>query len=309
MLRGYLKVLPICLFTLLTACMKDKGGECEGDGSSVRLDFVYDLHNRTGVDRFSDEVEHLHLFVYDPSDALVKELSIPTGSLENGRSVELPLNPGSYRIVAWGNIHTEHFAAENVTKADRMAVRLDCVENGVVSVAKPGTLFHGITQVDVSQRQSARRTVEMTNLSCLIRVRIEGLDDPDNTDLITRVTGTNGLFSSDRSIHPDAGTISFVSHQWTEDEFVWEELQIYALSASDRLTRLRIECPDNAAYGVEEALVPILLKKMEEGDHEQTYLDRLEEFTVYVNYNTDGTVTVSVVDPWDDVGNETGIGQ
>lgn len=85
------------LFTLLfSACVWEDMADCD-----LSLHLKYD-YNKESSDLILEEVEQLDLFIFAEDGSLYKQLSLDPQT--EGTSIVIPLEGGTYHLLAWGNI-------------------------------------------------------------------------------------------------------------------------------------------------------------------------------------------------------------
>ena len=85
------------LFTLLFGgCVWEDMTNCD-----VYLHIKYD-YNKDGINQILEEVDQLDLFIFLEDGRLYKRLSLQPKT--DGTSVKLPLEGGTYHLMAWGNL-------------------------------------------------------------------------------------------------------------------------------------------------------------------------------------------------------------
>lgn len=287
---------------LLPGCMEEKGGNCEVE---VTLTYVYELHYNGG-DLFDKQVEHLSIYVYDQQGTWVQEKEIPVTDLTDGNSVTLTLDtPGTYTFVTWGNIHTDDFILETPQTAALAKLKLACqTEEGVLTRTDPGLLFHNAFTLQTNGGRKYTEKVSLTKNSNLIRVEIDGVKDPANTQLEIVIAGHNHIYASDNTLYPEAPEVIYISEQWIEGGYICAYIPTYRLFSADTDLRLSVRSieptPEGIVYTYNKPLIPILLQDATTDDH-QLYLDKKDEFDLYISFDEDGVGNASTVRPWEDV--------
>lgn len=99
---------------LMTGCIGDNLDDCPPIiTDNLTIGFLYPDDN--GTDIFSQQVNKVNLFVYDQQNNYVTSQRIDQSSLSTFAGTKLQLNPGTYRIVCWGNAdkHSEFLGINN----------------------------------------------------------------------------------------------------------------------------------------------------------------------------------------------------
>lgn len=94
-----LLLLCVCLFS---GCLGEDTAWCPPEETNnLSLRFVYP--DAKGSDIFPSSIHQVHVFVFDQRQTLVSHHSVDQALLSTFAGTELHLDPGTYRIVCWGN--------------------------------------------------------------------------------------------------------------------------------------------------------------------------------------------------------------
>lgn len=299
MTRKYFPFRIILFLLIFTGCIRENTDNCE---TTVMFNYVYHLHTYNR-DLFSEEVEHLQVYIYDGTGVLVTEKSVPIEFM-TGNSVSFDLVSGKYTAVTWGNTHTGIFECDDKHELSNVRVGINCFdENGVLSTTDPGSLFHGITEFTVKGGSPYKETVPLTKNYNKINLKIKGIENVSSGDVITSLTGCNAHYSYDNYFHSNNLIISYISgRELDENDNIIECYNVYRLLDNDEDLVLKIfaENADGLIYSFEEPVVPILLKDISR--KQQEYLDREDEFFIAIGFDEDGTASVR---SWEEVDTST----
>ena len=211
-------LLLVCAAFALISCntiFRDEGN-CD---VTYKLKFVYD-YNMKWADATAHEVFSVKYYVFDNNGALVY-----TG-LENGEKlvannyvVELPLQPGDYRIVAWcgadNNPGDEHFTIAGggtVTKESDLTAYMrriaDPVE-GSVSNVNLHPLYYGSMNLNLPDYSKEGGeyvyTIHLMKDTNKIKIMLQQMsgENMDVKDFDFRITDANGYLAANNSLVED----------------------------------------------------------------------------------------------------------
>ena len=187
-------------------CTKEDKANC---GISVR--FFYEK-NVYFADKFSNQVSQIELYIFDANGNYV-ETHTASGSQQQGGGPHLPkdftmklthIRPGTYTLVAWGNVDHNLSYAKQVPNFNEAELNLNVVETtGHAPRTENTSLFHGcIQQLVVSKDAEGTQEFDMplTKFSNLIEVTKKGLpSNPLNPSFHCYITSKNGGYKFDGS--------------------------------------------------------------------------------------------------------------
>ena len=94
-------MLPLFLLLLaLAGCFREEYGFCP---APYNVTLRYRLPDGAGGDAFRQNISRVTAAVYDQSGALVQTVSTTDTDHASFQGIRLNLDPGTYRVIAWGN--------------------------------------------------------------------------------------------------------------------------------------------------------------------------------------------------------------
>lgn len=178
MKRGvYLPLTLLAFLFTLGGCIKEDLSKCNGE---FNLKFRY-VKNSEGVDKFPSEVNKLDVFVYDENDVLVGKFSDAGGHLDASYQMNLPLEPGKYKVITWGNLENELCEMKGMTegtKKEQHEVTLKGTSSGRVDVIDreiPPVFYGQEMEIEVKANKKREATVDLIKNTKRVRVLIKGL--------------------------------------------------------------------------------------------------------------------------------------
>ncbi|MCF0174495.1 MAG: FimB/Mfa2 family fimbrial subunit [Bacteroidales bacterium] len=206
----------LCAVVAFTSCIMQGEGDCK---VTYKLRFVYD-YNMKWADATAHEVNSVRFFAFDSNGNLVYS-AVESGQklIDNNFTVELPLNPGNYRIVAWcgadGNPGDESFIIADgkpVTKESDLTaymVRKNDPQVGPSSSINLHPLYYGsldLTLPDYSYEGGEYVSVvylkKDTNKIKIMLQQLNG-DKVDVSDFAFEISEDNGYLAADNSVIKD----------------------------------------------------------------------------------------------------------
>ena len=189
-----------CLALAFGACepIFDANPDCR---LGIALRFVYDYHMEPGANAFASNVDCVSVLVFDTDGNYLTQFT-ETGTVlqdENYR-MELPLEPGDYRLVVYGGLAcadasftiAPDWAASTRGRQDELLVTLPLDERGVSDKQlhdieqRTGGLFYGTLEVGLREEDLAREfreeTVYLMKDTNNIQVILQELSDPYQVD-------------------------------------------------------------------------------------------------------------------------------
>jgi hypothetical protein len=161
------------------------------------------------IDKLESDVKQVNLFVFDTKGLFVDQFASKGASLYEGYTMTLPLPPGEYDFVAWGNLSEDYevtsFVKGKTTKAEAM-LSLRRGEDDVVN-NRIGSLFHGTKRMIVKPdlQKNQRDTIDLIKNTKNIIVTVKGLAlepdaTPEDCGYACTITSRNGDYRFDNSI-------------------------------------------------------------------------------------------------------------
>lgn len=185
----------------------------------VRFD---DSYNMNYADAFSSEIKSLTLFVLDSNSKSLIWTYNETDQEKlktNNYTIDLPLTPGSYDLVAWcgisGSDPVPSFALTTTpelekTSIDQLKTKLSVGKEGADNVivhSDPLTeLHHGILREQVLTKHDTTLVVPLVRNTNNVRVVLQRIDgtDLDASDFDFCVEASNGLMDYDNQLLKDS---------------------------------------------------------------------------------------------------------
>lgn len=291
----------VCLL-VFTSCINDDLAECP---QAYSVCFRYD-YNMEFADRFAREVDSLSVYVFDGRGKYLCTFSDGGEALRKpGYRLPLPLDPGSYRLVAWAGLKEGCFEPTGMqvgaSAPEDLIVALPYDGNGEVPHGKPLVpLWQAmLDKVDVpppgTERTDTLRLIKDTNTIRVELQRRDGLPiqaadydfriicQPgngrlafDNTLLECRPLIYGPYLQTEGTDGEDSGNTSAISN-------VIAELSVARL-LKDQSMRLHITNASGDATLVDIPLIEYLLMTQREQDgrilSDQEYLDRQDFYTI-----------------------------
>jgi hypothetical protein len=277
--------------------------EDEGD-CGVYISFKYD-YNIKFADAFANEVNSIALYVFDQSNTLVDQITTTDKEAlaSDSFELELQLDPGKYRLLAWGGVmNEESFDIMANTEIGKTTIEeLQVMMHRKIS--DDGTayrdedllpLYHGLMEIDINDVDGEyRHTMSMVKNTNVVRILLHEMSGhPMSAEQYSfEITDRNGLYDYDNT-RLDDEVITYKP---------WHMESIYAESETTRATEINavlaeltlgrmsaasspILCVKNTETGEEVLRIPIadyaLLVKghYRESMGDQEYLDRQDEY-------------------------------
>jgi hypothetical protein len=231
--RQTLSVLAVAATMSLSSCdslTHDDMSECP-EGMVIQL-----LPKYAAIGSFENEVNDVHIFIYDSSDKCVKELEVKGETLAaNKYQVQVLIPEGDYHLVVWNGIDdTTNYTVDNC------AVTLNTEsDNSTSNSFTP--LWHGAA-ADVAVEALQLTTVEVpmvkdTNNFVIFLCSTDGEAlDPENFDFY--ITSSNGALARDNSL-TESPEITYNDFNLGEDE-IEGALDLDLVSTDDELGYLPV---------------------------------------------------------------------
>lgn len=124
----------------------------------VTLDFRY---MPDGTDAFAANVGNATVAVYDPQGNFVSQHSVSQADLDKFQGAKMNLDPGTYRIVCWGNVDANSAMCDlsQYTLAQATLMHTLCASG---SAANGDRLFYGPAMDDIASPTAFNITVPQT---------------------------------------------------------------------------------------------------------------------------------------------------
>ncbi|MDR1918328.1 MAG: FimB/Mfa2 family fimbrial subunit [Tannerellaceae bacterium] len=161
------------LLLLMQGCVMDDLSEC---GVSIHYQYT---KNTDCVDKFLTEVKKVSLFVFDAQGLFLNEYTAETEQLNGGNLMYLNIPPGTYTLVAWGNLGDDYeLPAFEKGKTKLKDARLSLKRSDNKCSRPPGSLFFGaLPQIKILPALQKKQilTIDMMKDTKQIRVITKGL--------------------------------------------------------------------------------------------------------------------------------------
>lgn len=170
-------LLPSMLITALMALtascdLEDicDGGDCDTGSSTLVFRYLYD-----NADQFDNYISTMRYFLFDGSGSYLGEMECYDGDLS--RVDVSDLSAGDYSIVGLGNL-VDYATIDGYTDGglDNFRLTVSQLYDDTLSAnafANGDRLYWGQLDFEVVSGQSASYTVDMSNIHCLLTVRVE----------------------------------------------------------------------------------------------------------------------------------------
>ncbi|MDH6306169.1 hypothetical protein M2459_002883 [Parabacteroides sp. PF5-5] len=287
--------------SILSVCISFQG--CINDDLSVcgvNLQFTY-TRNLDGVDKFSESVERVDVFVFD-SEGVYQDV-YSHENIGSIKSMNINLSPGIYSFVVWGNLCDDYTLSQFVRGETRMndaILKLTRVSDTITT--HPGHLFHGAIfneAVLPADQNNQTLTIDMIKDTKSITVTAVGLPvDPTkaSTDIFAcSITSVNGDYKFDNTItgYDRLHYIPYASVN-ADKELISDFITMRELNDGSTDSRLILRHNNSTTGEIKDlfnqSLVELLLPASVRGD-----LDIEDTFNIILEFDyVVGTVTVTV---------------
>jgi hypothetical protein len=334
-LRRVILASAMVVSMVATSSCKSSLGIFEGEGDcGVYISFKYD-YNIKFADAFAGEVNSIALYVFDEDNRLIDQVTTTDKEALSHEEfeIELQLDPGKYKLVAWGGLMNEEsfdlLADTKIghTTLEELQVRMHRVQSsdGTASVNEDLLpLYHGLMEIDVNDVDGTyRHTMSMMKDTNVVRVLLHELSGHEmSADKFTfEITDQNGLYNYDNSR--------------LEDEVItynpWYTESLYADSQASRATVINAVLAELTIGRMDATASPILtIKNSETGEEvlripiadyallvkgnyrkemgDQEYLDRQDEYSLTLFLDEgEWLSTQIVINGWRVVNNDSSI--
>ncbi len=307
------------LSSFLTACIYSSDEDCElippppAVPSIVSFPFIYE-YNPYYADRFEEEIDYIHLFIYDAAGDLHCSYETHREAMEPVHTVTMELEDGEYTVVAWGNCDNDHYAFTGISTIDTHRLSLTCIDNNEITVKEPGSLFHSINRFSVEGEDVTVPMAKIKN-SNELKVIIKGLKEADRNIaeelFYTRLESRNTVYTHDNRLC-EQEPVSYLPVYYRQGEDVVADFHVLRLFADDTESKVILRNRENNPrnFYLEKEIVPRLRELYEEGValplvqniSFDEYLERWDGFELYfeVEYDDDGMFIIAIR-PWDGI--------
>ncbi len=260
------------------------------------LRFHYTL-NTSYSDLLAQQVNTLDIFAYHISDGtLAQHVHVAARNLDAAQGIKLLLDPGSYRIVVWGNYAPADHILSVHENCEEVKLRLNNNDGDVTTLC---SLFHAMTELEVVRNSETRREMYLTKNTNAVHVIMEEVNGTgaDLSAFTVTLTGTNGIYNYDNSLAAECPSLplNYIPSFSTGDEG-WAQANFNVLRLfSDESDGLNLKIvanshPRSPLY--ELKLTREILRAIPDVNTMED-LDRHDDYTLrYVVRDTGGAWTV-----------------
>lgn len=303
---------------VLTAC-DDAIYDDEGNCSSIyKVGFTYDK-NMKFADAFASEVKSVTLYAFDTGGRFVRSFNSSVAAMaSNGYQMDVDLDPGQYKLIAWGGLNDgmNSFSVPTLSPGDPMTALTNTVRREAGVVKEIDQLYYGAADVSFPDEEGVHSvTVPLMKDTNRIKIILQSLSGTilDVEDFKFYITSEDGKMNFDNSLMSDevltyqpyfmqAGSAEVITRAEEEGEgevqqlgMVMAELNTARL-VKDWQTRTWLHITN--AEGKNIITVPLidmfLLIKGKYGQNmsDQEFLDRQDDFNMtfflYDSYSGEG---------------------
>jgi len=285
------KLLLSCLWTLTAvSCLSEKDYDCR---TRLTLSFSYTL-NAEQKDLLAQEVQQISLYLFRADGTLSLRKTIEVSSLSSTHSLTLEVDPGSYRVVAWGNLQDDYYqVSQSSLTYNDMQVNLLTNPAGEVDADAPA-LFYGQAVVDTHTLRETRAALSFTRNTNQIHVLLEPSGAtrtlPD-TDVSVRISASNGTLDFDNNKAATEPTIyrpHYGKTIYQEKAYDQAIFRVLNLEVGDD-TRIGIFREDDMHY--QQSLTGLIMQYFPYINSNEDFA-RYSDYTLVYRYDTDTGVYV-----------------
>lgn len=181
-------VSAFCLTLTVVSCMSDSADHCPAE-ITARFSYTFNAYD---IDRFDDEVTHLHIYIFG-DDRLIATWDIGPVNLGPANSYTFRLDEGAYRIIAMGNLDESSYEIDNPVPAVTSAVMIVTDTRGEAE-GTISDLFYGSALFEISNDSGNSVDVSLVKNTNNINVLLPASTTrklPDS-DAEVRITSSNG---------------------------------------------------------------------------------------------------------------------
>jgi hypothetical protein len=222
--RNFVLACLSALFFLVQGCVTDDLSVC---GISVHFRYTKNLD---GVDKFASSVKKVNLYVFDAEGYFIQEYAVEKDSLPQDFTIYVNLTPGTYDLVAWGNLGDDYEVQaaleKGVTRIDDLQLSLKRLPgDSVMDTPEPlyhGSLFHTeILATDLQFNQTL--IIDLMKDTKEVKVIASGLavtkeSKAGGTVYDCTITSRNGDYKFDNSITGEARLLQYIPQTSVDDE-------------------------------------------------------------------------------------------
>lgn len=177
------------------------------------------------ADAFPSLVNDISLYVFDKDSLFVTEVHDGGEHLDENYRIDLPLDTGSYILVAWGGHDSELFEVPTLkvgsSSLDELYVKLRRDEDNSISRnATIGGLFYGNALFNIKNNRNGEAVVHLLNNTKNINVVIQSVDNKDisSGDYTFKILENNGWLDYNSMPVVKDDTISYYAYYKADGE-------------------------------------------------------------------------------------------
>jgi hypothetical protein len=222
--RNFALACISALFFFVQGCVTDDLSVC---GISVHFRYTKNLD---GVDKFASSINKINLYVFDAAGYFIQEYAVEKDSLPQDFTIYVNLTPGTYDLVAWGNMGDDYeiqaTLEKGVTRMDDLQLSLKRLPGDSVT-NMPEPLYHGgllrteILATDLQFNQTL--ILDMMKDTKEVKVIASGLAITKETRAAgtaydCTITSKNGDYRFDNSITGEARLLQYIPQTSVDEE-------------------------------------------------------------------------------------------
>lgn len=278
----------------MSSCIKEREGDCD---NRLKVYFSAAFDSRaTGVLNPQD-LKHLDLFVFDDNDLYVGTWSDDHIRFSPGYYMTLPLDVGTYTLVAWCNARSCYYYKTDFIKGRTTLSEATIAllhNGGIVDTSPELLLFGNYLQARVTRARNQSFVVSLQQVTYDINVTTEGLPVSDGDFRLT-ITDIVSEGKFDSKVSPSSEEIRYTT--------ACDKIAGGQLSASLAVIKLEEQrlIPviglTNSTNGTElfkGNLVRMILALRELAPPVEVDFDRIYTYDIVLRFDADMNVTISI---------------
>jgi hypothetical protein len=300
--RIWMVIGCFALIGMLThGCVADDLSVC---GISVHFKYT---RNAQRVDKFATSINKINFYVFDKDSILVEEIVVEQSTLPEDFTLYVNIPPGTYDMIAWGNLTTDYEidvpTVKGVTKKNDLILSLSRSGDTITNLPKE-LYYGGLDKIELiaSDLQLQRSyTIDMMKDTKFIRVTAYGLainTKAAGTNYDCTITAINGdlrfdnytIGASQLQYIPQA--VVDANHRLISEFSIVRELASGITQSRLLFTRTEYGTP---AIMLDENLYPYLIAAAQQ---ENLELDYKDTFEIELFFDETYKTATIVVDGW-----------
>lgn len=304
--QKYIFPFFIGIIFLLQGCMKEDLSSC-----GLFLQFKY----KDNTDKFLDSIKTVHLFAFDEGGYFVGQWMHSTSS---GNQMRLPLEKGTYTLVAWGDISNKFSYTKLVTGVTNFSQALMSLKRDREYTVRDKLMpiYHSVVY-NLSVKKIGRQFCDLDFINDVnyIEVTMKGLpikDDLENSrkGIVTEnrfslyVTSSNGDYKFDNSRWESSPNIRYIPKYQQQSGVLSADFSVMRLSKGDdsRLIVNHTEDDGSIRELYNESLTELISKNT------SIDFDLESNFRIELLFDHTYAVIGVTVNDWEIVENDNGSG-